>query len=195
MEEYLKNAKKRRLKPLNKINLKPIITKFLLACIFLLISIIYTNTSDKNLLLYKEYVLTESLQFTKIKNIYENLFGEILPKEETNKMVIKGHLAYKDIEDYLSGSALTLNNNTLINSLSSGIVVYIGEKEGYNNTIIVQGVDGIDIWYGNMNNISVKLYDYIKKDDLLGEIKEDKLYLVLKKDNEYIKYEDYQAGL
>ncbi len=197
MEDYLNDAKKRRnnnisFKKVN-FNFKPIITKFLLATIFFLVSIIYTNMSDSNLLLYKEYVLTESMPFTKIKGWYEDLFGEVLPKDDNNKMVMNGHLVYKSIDKYMDGEVLTLSNNTLINNLTNGIVVFIGEKDNYGNTIIIQGADGADVWYGNITNVSVKLYDYVEKDKLIGETKDDKLYLVIKKDNEYIKYEDYQV--
>lgn len=194
MEEYLNEAKKRRNNSIPKSNnLKPIISKFLIAIIFFLASIIFTNMSESNMLLYKEYVLTESLPFTKIKGWYEDLFGSVLPKEDNNKMVMNGHLMYKGIENYKDGEKLTLKNNTLINNLTSGIVVYIGEKEDYGNTVIIQGVDGVDIWYGNLTNVSVKLYDYLEKDKLIGETLDDTLYLVIKKDNEYIKYEDYQV--
>ena len=110
-------------------------------------------------------------------------------------MVIKGHLVYKNIENYKDGEVLTLTTNTLINSLQSGIVVYCGEKDDYGNTVIIQGVDGVDIWYGNLTNVSVKLYDYVEKDKLIGETNSDLLYLVIKKDNNFLKYEDYQAGL
>lgn len=195
MDDYLNSAKMRRKNSFSakKVNLKPVISKFLLAIIFFLVSVIFTNMSDKNLLLYKEYVLTESLPFTKIKGWYEDLFGSVLPKEDNNKMVMNGHLMYKNIENFKDGEKLTLKNNTLINNLTSGIVVYIGEKEDYGNTVIIQGVDGVDIWYGNLTNVSVKLYDYLEKDKLIGETLDDTLYLVIKKDNEYIKYEDYQV--
>lgn len=194
MDDYLNSAKMRRKNCFSakKVNLKPVISKFLLAIIFFLVSVIFTNMSDKNLLLYKEYVLTESMPFTKIKGWYEDLFGEVLPNSDNNKMVMSGHLVYKSIDKYLDGEVLTLNNNTLINNLTSGIVVYSGEKEGYGNTVIVQSVDGADIWYGNITNVSVKLYDYVEKDKLIGEVNGDKLYLVIKKDNNFIKYEDYQ---
>ena len=153
MDEYIIDAKKRRNKKsfnVNKKSIKNFISKFLLAIIFFLSSIIFTNINDKNLLLYKEYVLTESLPFTKIKGWYEELFGEVLPKDDNNKMVIKGHLVYKNIENYKDGEVLTLTTNTLINSLQSGIVVYCGEKDDFGNTVIIQGVDGVDIWYGNL---------------------------------------------
>ena len=198
MDEYISDAKKRRNKKsfnVNKKSIKSFISEFLLAIIFFLSSIIFTNINDKNLLLYKEYVLTESLPFTKIKGWYEELFGEVLPKDDNNKMVIKGHLVYKNIENYKDGEVLTLTTNTLINSLQSGIVVYCGEKDDYKNTVIIQGIDGVDIWYGNLTNVSVKLYDYVEKDKLIGETNSDLLYLVIKKDNNFLKYEDYQTGL
>ena len=197
MEEYLEAFKKRKngheFKTRSKINLKPIISKFLIAVIFFLVSVIFTNSSDKNLLFYKEHVLTESIPFTKIKGWYEDLFGEVLPKNDNNQMVMNGHLVYKSIESYKDGEVLSLSSNTLINNLTSGVVVFVGEKDDYGETVIIQGVDGVDIWYGNLTNISVKLYDYVEKNKLIGETKDDKLYLVIKKNNEFIKYEDYKA--
>ena len=197
MEEYLEAFKKRKngheFKTSFKINLKPIISKLLIAVIFFLVSVIFTNSSDKNLLFYKEHVLTESIPFTKIKGWYEDLFGEVLPKNDNNQMVMNGHLVYKSIENYKDGEVLSLSSNTLINNLTSGVVVFVGEKDDYGETIIIQGVDGVDIWYGNLTNVSVKLYDYVEKNKLIGETKDDKLYLVIKKNNEFIKYEDYQA--
>lgn len=198
MEEYVL-AFKRKKKSFNKPEItienkkiKVFISKFLIAIIFFLSSLIFTNISDKNLLMYKEYVLTESLPFTKIKGWYEDLFGEVLPSKENAMTVFNGKLVYKNIEDYLDGEALTVGDKTIINSLASGVVVFTGVKEGYGNTIIIQGIDGIDIWYGNLDNIAINLYDYIEKDTILGETKDDKLYLVIKSDNEFIKYEDYQ---
>ena len=107
-------------------------------------------------------------------------------------MVFDGKLIYKEIENYADGELLKVNNHTLVNNITSGIVVFIGEKGGYGNTVIVQGIDGVDIWYGNIANVAVKLYDYIEKDTVIGETVDDKLYLVIKKDNEFIKYEDYK---
>lgn len=197
MDEYLarfKNKKKSFDKNIkfNKKIISKYITKIMIGIIFFLISIIFTNISDKNLLLYQEYVFTESLPFTKIKSWYEDLFGEVLPKNDNATTVFNGKIVYKNIEDYLDGEKLTVSNKSLINSIGSGVVVYNGEKEGYGNTIIIQGVDGVDIWYGNLDNISVNLYDYIEKDTVIGETINEYLYLVIKKDNEFIKYEEYQ---
>ena len=198
MDEYLKLHKSKKKGFIKESsNKKRIInkylTRFMLAIIFFLASIIFTNISDTNLLLYKEYVLTESLPFTKIKNWYEELFGSVLPKSENTQTVMSGKLVYKEITDYLDGEVLTVNAKSLVNALASGVVVYSGEKEGYGNTVIIQGINGADIWYGNLENISVSLYDYIESDTILGNTTDEYLYLVIKKDNKFIKYEDYQS--
>lgn len=199
MDEYLnkfKNKKKSFNKvkiSLNKKNINKLITKFMIAIIFFLISIIFTNYSDKNLLLYKEYVFTESLPFTKIKGWYEDLFGEVLPTQDNSQTVFNGKLVYKDISEYYDGEKLLVSKNTLVNNITSGVVVFSGEKDNYGNTVIIQGIDGVDIWYGNLENVSVSLYDYIEANTVIGETKDEYLYLVIKKDNEYIKYENYQS--
>ncbi len=199
MDEYLKmhKMKKKDFNKNNDVSKKKIIskyvTKFMLAIIFFLVSVIFTNMSDKNLLLYKEYVLTESLPFTKIKGWYEELFGEVLPKSDNTQTVMSGKLVYKEIKDYQEGEVLTVSSKALVNSLASGVVVFSGEKDGYGNTVIIQGIDGADIWYGNLENVSVTLYDYIEEGTVIGSIKDEFLYLVIKKDNEFIKYEDYQS--
>lgn len=198
MDEYLKihKSKKKRFNPVSNKKSKFInkyLTRFMLAIIFFLASIIFTNLSDTNLLLYKEYVLTESLPFTKFKGWYEELFGEVLPKSDTTQTVMSGKLVYKEIAEFNEGERLTVTNKSLVNALASGVVVFSGEKEGYGNTVIIQGIDGADIWYGNLENVSVTLYDYIESGTVLGNTTDEYLYLVIKKDNEFIKYEDYQS--
>ena len=193
MEEYIKafKNKKSNIKDYKKI--KTIISKFLLGVIFFLISIIFANSTNSNLLLYKEYVFTESLPFSKIKNWYESHFGEVLPEPKGIETVFNEKIIYKDIKDYYDGEELTIATNSMVNSLESGVVVFIGNKDNYGSTIIIQGVDGYDIWYGNITNSPYKLYDYIEKNSVIGETIDDKLYLLIKNDNEIIKYEDYQS--
>ena len=199
MDEYLNNFKNKKKSfnkvkiSLNKKNINKLITKFMIAIIFFLISIIFTNYSDKNLLLYKEYVFTESLPFTKLKGWYEDLFGEVLPTQDNTQTVFNGKLVYKEISDYYDGEKLLVSKNTLVNNITSGVVVFSGEKDNYGNTVIIQGIDGVDIWYGNLENVSISLYDYIEAGNVIGQTKDEYLYLVIKKDNEYIKYENYQS--
>ena len=73
-------------------------------------------------------------------------------------------------------------------TLNSGIVVYIGQKEKLGNTVIIQGTDGIDYWYSNIDNLSVNLYDYVEKDIVLGTSINEYIYLTILKDGEYLNY-------
>ncbi len=174
-----------------KIN-KKWITKLLISIIFLFSSLIYIKISEDNKLFFKEKLFSESLSFTKINNWYTNYFGDIVPITNKTEVVFSGSINYTNIEDYYDGQALTVSSLSPISNLIGGVVVFIGEKENYGNTVIIQGNDGYDIWYSNLTNISVNLYDYIENETIIGETVDDKLYLVIKKENEFIKYESYK---
>lgn len=189
--ERIRNKHSKKKKDNNKsINL----TKFLLVIILTLITLIAIKKDIKFKELFYKYIYEDSINFAKINEYYEKIFGSYIPFEDTtNKVtpVFNEKLTYISSNKYLDGVKLTVENNYLVPVLQSGLVVYIGEKEGYGNTVIVQGIDGIDIWYGNVNNISISLYDYIDKKSLLGTTKDDVLYLVYKKDGEILNYEEY----
>ena len=70
------------------------------------------------------------------------------------------------------------------------MVVFIGNKEGYGNTVIIEDLDGVYNWYGNIDNTSLKLYDYVDKGTLVGEVN-NTLYLVFSKGDKYLNYEEY----
>jgi len=49
---------------------------------------------------------------------------------------------------------------------------------------------GVDFWYGNIASTSLKLYDYIEKGSLIGEVNNE-LYMIFSKDGKYLNYEEY----
>ena len=175
---------------------KNLLSRTLITIILILMSVIYINSDDKNLLSFKKEVLEKNLSFAPFKEWYQKKFGKIIPidLEEETQVVFSDKLNFSNIENYLDGFKLSVANNTVINNITSGIVVYSGEKEGYGNAIIVQGIDGVDIWYGNILNTSVALYDYIEANTILGEANGDYLYLVLSKNGEYLNYEEYMEN-
>ena len=168
-------------------------TRSLISIIVVLLSAIYINGSENNMKKYKSNLFEKSISFTRISNTYNKFFGKVIPldiEKGTTKMVFNDKLNYDSIEKYNNGFKLSMTNPLVI-SLYDGIVVFIGEKEGYGNTVIVQGSNGVDIWYSNVDNIGVTLYDYISKGTTIGEAKDSKLYLVFNKENEYLSYEEY----
>ena len=106
-------------------------------------------------------------------------------------MVFSEKIKYNTISKYYDGVSLSVSNNLLVPILESGMVVFVGEKENYGSTVIVEGVDGVDVWYGNLENINVQMYDFVEKGSALASTSSDKLYLVFKKDGENIDYEKY----
>lgn len=163
------------------------------AILFLVLAIICKTNKDYKNIIYKN-IYDNNISFTSIKNFYTKYLGgvsildNLVPKTQP---VFNEKLVYKESSKYHDGVNLKVDTNYLVPVLESGIVLFIGEKENYGNVIIIEGVDGVDIWYGNMKTTSVKLYDYVESGDLLGETLNDNLYLVYSKDGKFLNYEDY----
>ena len=170
-----------------------IIRSLVVIVLFLSIAILCKNNTTYKDIIYKN-IYENNLSFTTFKNFYQEHLGGIsfLDKVvEDVKPVFNEELTYNSISKYYDGASLEVEKNYLVPVIESGIVVYIGEKENYGNVIIIQGMDSVDISYSNMKTTSVKLYDYIEKGDLLGEVNGTNLYLVYSKDGNILNYEDY----
>lgn len=172
--------------------------RFLLKTLITIILLVGTLIVCKSSEFCRNYIYQHIYQnvfsFTKINTFYQKYLGGIIPFDnlfQETEPVFNEKLTYYDEAKYLDGVCLTTTENYLVPILESGIVVFIGEKESYGNTIIIQGMDGIDIWYGNLESTSVSLYDYVEKGNLLGETRDTSLYLVFSKDNTYFNYEEY----
>lgn len=85
--------------------------------------------------------------------------------------------------------------NEAISVITSGIVVFIGEKDDLGNTVIIQGNDGVDIWYSNITDTDISVYDYIEAGSILGSSNSEDIYLTINKDGEFINYEEYKASI
>ena len=70
------------------------------------------------------------------------------------------------------------------------MVLFIGDKDNYGKTIIIEDLNGIYYWYGNISTTSLKLYDYVEEGSFIGEA-DKALYMVFSKDDKYLNYEDY----
>jgi len=180
----------------NKKNMSKYLTKILISIIFLLGSFIFIKISDNNKKIYENIFLNDYLSFNKINEWYQNKFGDVIPLKnitmDTNQSVFKEDNE-SNIENYLDGKKFIVDENYYVTTIQSGIVVFMGEKEKYGKTII-QGIDGVDIWYCNIEVDNINLYDYVKKNKILGRPVDNTFYLVLKKDNNFISYEEYNKN-
>ncbi len=170
------------------------ISRTLITVIIVLIALIVVknNPSFKNIII--ENVYEKSFKFTKAKKFYQKYFGDILTLDSISKeeqAVFSEKLNYEKVEKYNNGVALTVNKNYMVPILESGVVVFMGEKEGYGSTVVVEQIDGITVSYGNISTNNLKLYDYIEKGNLLGEANDEKLYLIFQKDGKFLDYKKY----
>lgn len=180
-----------------KINTKPkllkYVNKFLVLVVICLISLIVLKANpalkDK---VYKK-VFQNNIGFAKINNVYEKYFGSSIPfiNKEKNQVVSSTSLEHSKEEAYKDGVKLTVADNYVIPSISSGLVIFAGEKEGYGNTIVVQRPDNIEVWYSNLENTSVSLYDYLKTGQTIGNAKDNTLYMVFVQEGKSLDYQKY----
>lgn len=176
----------------NKNNaLYSVLIKVCIVIIITLLVLILSKSSIKIKNTIKKYFY-QDINFSKYMNKYTKYFSEFIPFENFIKeqSVFNEKLEYKNLSKYYDGVSLEVTSNYLVPTIGSGLVVFIGEKENYGNVVIIQQVDGVDVWYGNISNIAVKLYDYVEKGSLLAEANNN-LYLVLEKEGKYIDYETY----
>jgi stage IV sporulation protein FA len=169
-----------------------ILNKGLSAVLIGLIALIVMEYSPK----FKEFmhneVLEKNISFGYIGKLYNKFFGEVLPSTNENIVqVFKEKITYQEKEPYENGYKLTVLDNYLVPVIESGVVVYIGEKEGLGNVLVIEGEDGSTITYGNIKNSDVKLYEYINSGKYLGEANGNYLYLIILKDGEYLDIETY----
>lgn len=171
-----------------------LIGRSLIAIIIFFACIILTNTNDTASKFIKEEILTNNISFTKIGNIYNKYFGNILPFEklvkDESKMVFKENLTYESIDKYKDGFVLNVPKNYLVPVIKEGVVVFIGDKEGLGNTVIIQGIDEIDYWYSNVEDVSLSLYDYVSDGTTLGVVDGTKFYMTFKKDGEFLDFDE-----
>lgn len=163
----------------------------LLATLLLLGVLIAVKSNQKAKEFIYRNVYQKNLKFAEVSTWYNKHFGKILPIKNTTESVFKEDLVYQSANLYKDGVELKVAKQYMVPVLESGIIVFIGEKEGYGQTIIVQQVNGVDVWYGNVSTLELSLYDYVEKGTLLGESKEDKLYLVFQKDGKFVDYKEY----
>lgn len=181
LEEYVKNKDGQSKKDfIKRLSLKIVLSIFIL---FTILSIIKLSPDTKSAI--KKELFETNFNFS----IVNNFLSKVFPKSESVPVSNEG-IKYKKYSNYLDGVKVEMNYGESVNLIDSGIVVYVGQKEGYGKTLIVQQSNGIDVWYGNLENINVNLYDYVNKNSIIATSK-DELYLVFQKNGEFLDYKNY----
>lgn len=195
---YNKKLKKEKKDDDNKNTLSKflftILIKSLIVVLLFLSSMIFIRQNDKNKKMFKEKVYNNSLSFAKIYNLYSKYLGDALPfkdiiKDDTKK-VSNEKITYSSIKKEGDGYLLVVPSNYTLQSIKSGIVIEVKKDDKYKNIVKIQDKSGVNITYKNLNEVEVKLYDYVEKGEILGSVS-NKLYINFEKDGKYLSYEKY----
>lgn len=169
------------------------LNKVLITGLVTIVCMIFLKRDSSFKGVFYDKVLGVNFDFAYVNSIYHKYFGGVLPFSDffnETLPVFNESLVYSDKVAYLDGVSLSVSSNYLVPSIDSGLVIFVGLKEGYGNTVIVQGVDGVDVWYSNLESIDVSLYEYVSKGVVLGSCS-DNLYMVFKKDGNVLDYQEY----
>ena len=166
---------------------------FLCIIVFLILGILCKRSSIyRNRIHYQLY--EKSFSFARVNDWCNRYLGGINPflnVDSKDRSVFHEEIKALSLEKYLDGVRLYVGDYYYVPSQSDGVVVYIGEKDGYGNVVMVEGGDDVITWYGNVCHSSLKLYDYVSLGDGIGESCDEYLYLVYSKNNQFLNYEDY----
>lgn len=174
-----------------KRGIRRIIYKFMISIILLLsvMVLIKNNILDSKIIIDKVY--SENIKFLKIRNVYNKYIGNYFFNKKEIVPVFSEKLIYHKATKYRDGVLLEVDNNYMVPAFESGIVVFIGTKEGLGNTVVVEQADGVDVFYCSIDSSNLKLYDYISKGDIVGSSSNDKLILIFQKDGKVLDYNKY----
>lgn len=170
------------------------INRLLITGLITIVSLIFFKKNSTLKQSFYNNFLSFNFDFAFVNDFYKEYFGGVLPfgnfLSSTSTVFSESSLVYSDASSYLDGVSLSVGKDYLVPLLDSGLVVFMGEKDGYGKTVIVQQSNGIDVWYSNLNSFNVNLYEYVSKGEFIGNCN-DNLYLVFKKDGKVLDYTKY----
>lgn len=179
-EEYKSTKNNSTKKRKSSSFLKNILGKFFTIVIFVMLVVIVSNYSESFRNFIINDVLNNTMDFSKINNLVDSMTSIFKTNVEDSTLNVASIKDSKP-EKYKDGVKYRVKENENVIVKDSGIVTFIGKKDGYNNTIIVQQSNGYYAWYGNVKE-SVKLYDYVESGSILGTASLEYYYVLLKDD-------------
>jgi stage IV sporulation protein FA len=175
------------------------------AILVLVVAIMFQNPSSA-LEKPKQFVsntMGHSFQFAAFSNWYEEQFGKslaLLPlpnnanqeKVDSDFVVPASGKVFESFESNGQGVMVETLAHSNVEAMNGGTVTFVGNKKETGKTVIIQHADNTYTWYGQLGDVEVKLFDFIKTGDVIGKttVLEDgskgMFYFAIQKDNEFI---------
>ena len=81
-----------------------------------------------------------------------------------------------------------------VSILCEGTVIYKGHQDILKDYVIIQGINGLKITYGCINDSNLNLYDYVHAGDTIG-VYDKQFIMIFEYDNKEITYEEAKQML
>lgn len=179
------------------------------ACLVLIVAILFRSPSEKaeTFQTYVKHTMEQEFQFAAVSDWYQEQFGKplaLLPAkdsgEEDKQEVTEGNeyalpASGRILEDFGdNGQRITIETGkgAGVEAMNEGLVHFVGMKDGFGKTVIVQHADKSETWYGNLDGIDVNLYEYISKGTKVGTAMDStdgtkgSFYFAIKKGDDFI---------
>ncbi|HEX7064159.1 MAG TPA: M23 family metallopeptidase [Bacillales bacterium] len=209
--KYLGEEKSEEGHPL--IRKERIVLRVMIAVVlFLVVGILFKNPApalDQARGFVRETFRNE-FQFAMVSDWYQEQFGEPLaliptPAEPQNNemkagktkkpeyaMPVSGTVKETFADTGQKGIMLETVSGASVAAVKQGFVSYVGTDKGLGKTVIVQLPDGGEAWYGKLEEVSVRMYDYVDKGQKIGTVtpsgdgESGTFFFALKKENSFI---------
>lgn len=182
-------------------NLKKIIDRMinhtLISVVLIMLLLLINRFSNSFLGNFKNMLFNRSFNFVKINSLSRKFLGKEFiysQKKASSVGAMNEELISGVSHKYYDGEKYIVSSNLPIGTIESGVVIFVGDKQHFNNTVIIQGTDNYNIWYGNLRDVNVNLYEYVEKNSLIGMADGNEVYMLIEKDNNYYSYEDYKKN-
>ncbi|HEU5139723.1 MAG TPA: M23 family metallopeptidase [Bacillales bacterium] len=179
--------------------------------LFLIVGILFKNPApvlDQARGFVKE-TFSNEFQFAMVSDWYQEQFGEplaLLPTtgQSNNEMKagktkkpeyvvpVSGTVKETFADTGKKGIMLQTVSDATVSAVKQGFVTYVGTDKGLGKTVIVELSDGGVAWYGKLDKVSVRMYDYVDKGQKIGTVTPSgdgdsgTFFFALKKDNAFI---------
>lgn len=164
---------------------------FIAASLFLFVTVIY-RTELAQFTTVKSFItnsFTETFQFAAVADWYEEQFGKplaLLPvkldqgedkshyAENSDKYAVPtSGTVIKTFEKNGQGVLVETGVAAEVEVINEGIVRFAGVDDTHGKTVIIQHANKTETSYGNLDEINVNLFDFVKKGTVIGKVSEN----------------------
>ncbi|WP_409297454.1 peptidoglycan DD-metalloendopeptidase family protein [Peribacillus sp. SCS-26] len=175
-------------------------------CLFLLTAIIFKNPSSAFEVPRKtvSHYMKEDFEFAAAKDWYQDTFGKplvFLPekketvtaeKESGNYSLPASGKIEQTFEANGQGIMIETDKDSPVESAREGVIIFAGSQDKLGRTVVIQHSDKSETWYGHLGSIDVKLYETVKKGNVVGRVTnkageaKGTFYLAVKKGSQFV---------